>query len=312
MCFALRSYRTVSRKSPLGQSLQLTILKRHSRDVNRVVHRHVGENGDNRPSNRETTVKNRWTRRLCRVIAVSAGLMLGYGPVWAATLTWDANNEADLAGYRVYQCNQLPCTRMSGTATLLATLGKVTSLNIGTPSVVQYYVITAYDLANNESTESNSATYTPAGAPPSPPPVTPPPPPPPPPVTPPTPPPVTPPSPPPAAATVTLTVLGSPNLGQPWSVQATTTASGTVSMQVWINGVLDHTENTSPYCSFGETNGSCSKVQQPAGVYTVEFRVFSNGAEVVRRFVAVTATAVSGPPVAPPPTPNNLRLGSLN
>jgi hypothetical protein len=82
---------------------------------------------------------------------------------WGATLTWTMNGESDLAGYRVYQCSQLPCTLSSGRATLLTTLGKVTSFNIGTPAVVQYYVITAHDFTNRESLPSNLATYVPAG-----------------------------------------------------------------------------------------------------------------------------------------------------
>jgi hypothetical protein len=40
-------------------------------------------------------------------------------------------------------------------------LGKVTSFNIGTPVVPRFYVITAYDFANNESDESNVVMYTP-------------------------------------------------------------------------------------------------------------------------------------------------------
>lgn len=137
------------------------------------------------------------------VKAIAAVIVLWSSTAWAATLTWTASSEPDLAGYRVYQCSQQPCTQASGKAAALATLGTETSFNIGTPTVTQYYFITAYDFANNESTESNLSTFTPAG---TPPPVTPPPgtPPPvtPPPVTPPPviPPPVTPPpvAPPPA------------------------------------------------------------------------------------------------------------------
>ena len=88
---------------------------------------------------------------------------------WSATLTWNASSESDLAGYRVYQCSLLPCTRASGNASSLASLGLVTDFNIGTPLVTQYYFLTAYDSANNESRESNLATYTPAGSPPPPP-----------------------------------------------------------------------------------------------------------------------------------------------
>ena len=103
-------------------------------------------------------------------VRVIAGiLVLWSSTAWGATLTWNANSEPDLAGYRVYQCSQQPCTSTSGKASSLATLGKVTSFNIGLPPVTQYYFITAYDFSNNESGSSNLATFIPAGAPPPPP-----------------------------------------------------------------------------------------------------------------------------------------------
>lgn len=100
----------------------------------------------------------------------TALLVLSCSVAWGATLTWNANTEIDLAGYRVYQCSQLPCTRTSGAASLLATLGTVTSFTVGMPEATQYYFITAYDSANNESGSSNLASFPPAGfpAPPSP------------------------------------------------------------------------------------------------------------------------------------------------
>jgi hypothetical protein len=104
------------------------------------------------------------------VRAVAALVLLWSGTAWGATLTWNANSEPDLVGYRVYQCSQQPCTPASVNESLLATLGKVTSFNIGTPSVIQYYFITAFDSVNNESGSSNLATFTPAGSPPPPPP----------------------------------------------------------------------------------------------------------------------------------------------
>jgi hypothetical protein len=112
------------------------------------------------------------------VRAITGFLVLWSGTAWGATLTWNANTEPDLAGYRIYQCSQQPCTRASANESLLTTLGMVTSFNIGTPSVTHYYFTTAFDSAGNESGESNLATFTPAGAPPppvQPPPVTPPP-----------------------------------------------------------------------------------------------------------------------------------------
>ena len=102
------------------------------------------------------------------LIAGAGVLVLWSTTVWGASLTWDANSASDLAGYRVYQCSQLPCSKSFGTATLLATLGKVTSFNVGTPSVVQHYVITAYDFALNESNASNVLTYYPPSASPQP------------------------------------------------------------------------------------------------------------------------------------------------
>ena len=101
-----------------------------------------------------------------RVHAMTCVLVLWSSTAWGANLTWNANSEPDLAGYRVYQCSQLPCTRASGTASLLATLERVTNFNIGTPTEIQYYFTTAYDTANNESGASNLATFIPGGSPP--------------------------------------------------------------------------------------------------------------------------------------------------
>jgi len=103
------------------------------------------------------------------VKAITAVIVLWSSTAWSATLTWNANSEPDLAGYRVYQCSHLPCTRASGRASLLVTLGEVTSFNIGTPTVTQYYFITAHDSTNKESGPSNLATFIPAGSPPPPP-----------------------------------------------------------------------------------------------------------------------------------------------
>ncbi len=111
------------------------------------------------------------------VRAIAGVLVLWASTAWGATLIWTANIEPDLAGYRVYQCSQQPCSQASGNASLFVTLGTVTSFNIGTPAVTEYYFITAYDFANNESGISNLATFIPVGSPPpvAPPPVIPPP-----------------------------------------------------------------------------------------------------------------------------------------
>lgn len=83
------------------------------------------------------------------------GVLLIAGLVWAAdvpvTLSWNANTEADLAGYKVYQ------SRVSDSFTdpPIATLGKVTTYTFTLPQigveVPYYFALTAYDLAGNES-----------------------------------------------------------------------------------------------------------------------------------------------------------------
>ena len=98
------------------------------------------------------------------VRAIAGVLMLWSSTAWAATLSWTSNSDSDLAGYHVYRCSQLPCTRTSGNASSLVTLGTGTSFDIGTPSVTQHYFITAYDFANNESAGSAVATFTPVGS----------------------------------------------------------------------------------------------------------------------------------------------------
>jgi hypothetical protein len=194
--------------------------------------------------------------------AITCLLVLLSSTAWGATLTWNANSESDLAGYRVYQCGQQPCTRTSGTASPLATLGKVTSFNIGTPAVIQYYFITAYDFTNRESDSSNLVTYTPAGSPP----------------------------PPSSMATVSLKVVGDPATG-PWGVNATTTSTQDVMAHVRLDGVLQYVENLVPYDFPAKMYGK--------GTHTVEFVFYLQGttSEIGRASITVvegsTATSTS-------------------
>src|SRR5690348_6547759 len=96
-------------------------------------------------------------------------LVLWWSTAWGATLTWDANKEPNLVGYRVYRCDGLPCTPKSG-ASLFAMVGEnETSLNIGTPAKIQYYFVTAYDSDNRESIASSVMVFIPEGSPPPPP-----------------------------------------------------------------------------------------------------------------------------------------------
>jgi hypothetical protein len=92
---------------------------------------------------------------------------------------------------------------------------------------------------------------------------------------------------------VTLTVLGSPTSGQPWTVQAyPANVSGTVSVEYWVNNALDHTESFSPYCPFdGADDGvHCRTALRPYGFYTIEARVVSNGIELARKVIVVKAS----------------------
>jgi len=111
--------------------------------------------------------------------------------------------------------------------------------------------------------------------------------------------------------TVTLTVLGSPTTGEPWTVQAyPTNVTGTVSVEYWVNNTLDHTEKYAPYCPFeAADNGTqCLTKLRPYGFYTVEARVRSNGIEVARQAVTVQASAT--PPATSAPTVTLTVLGS--
>jgi hypothetical protein len=66
-----------------------------------------------------------------------------------ATVTWAANSEADLAGYKLYVGTS------SGIYSRIVDVGKVTSYSISLPKGVTYFFcVTAYDNAGNESGQS--------------------------------------------------------------------------------------------------------------------------------------------------------------
>jgi hypothetical protein len=134
----------------------------------------------------------------------------------------------------------------------LVVLGKVTSFNIGTPAVTQYYFITAYDFSNNESAPSNLATFLPAGTV----------------------------LPPPSMGTVSLTVVGNPATG-PWGVTATTTSTQDVMAHVRLDGVLQGVENYAPYDLVSKLYGT--------GTHKVEFAFYQQGttSEIGRASVTV-------------------------
>lgn len=235
-----------------------------------------------------------WIRTYAILAVMSNGVASG------ATLTWNANTELDLAGYRVYQCSQLPCGRANGTATPLATLGNVTSFNIGTPAIVQYYVVTAYDSANNESSESNVTTYVPAGAPPPPPPPGP---------TPPT-------TPPPAigASPLALAFSAQQRRGNPagQNLNISNAGGGTL---IWTASENSSWLALTPAAGTdsGAVTISVTTGTRAAGTYTGTITVSATGASPMTIPVTFTISAPSGsPPPAPPPTPSGLRLTAVN
>lgn len=180
------------------------------------------------------------------IAAVFSAALLAHGAE-AATLTWNANTEANLAGYRVYQCSATPCNFSSGS--LFATLGKVTSFNIGTPSAIRYYFITAYDLSGKESGSSNVVSYSPSG---SPPPTS------------------------PSMKAVNLTVVGTPSTG-PWGVAATINDLRPVFARVFLDGSLNHTENVAPWSFPGDNGVSVTPSRYGRGTHTVEFVFYLQG-----------------------------------
>jgi len=181
--------------------------------------------------------------------ALACFLVVGSSTAWGATLTWNPNSEPDLVGYRIYQCSLLPCAKSSGT--LLVTLGTGTSFNIGTPTTIKYYFITAFDSANNESGSSNVATFTPIGSSALPPPA-------------------------PTMTTVRLTVVGNPAAGM-WGVEGDTTDLRNVMATVLLDGVVHHVEHNAPY-GFPDDNGLTATTGHfGTGSHTVEFVFYLEG-----------------------------------
>jgi fibronectin type 3 domain-containing protein len=84
---------------------------------------------------------------------IPVSLTLSATVAGTANLTWNANTESDVAGYKVY--------RGTGSGTYgapLSTLPKTTTSFTATGlqnGITYFFVITAYDNAGNESTFSN-------------------------------------------------------------------------------------------------------------------------------------------------------------
>lgn len=106
-----------------------------------------------------------WLAWLLLSLIVLASAVL-VAPVLAAdvTLSWIANTEADLAGYKIYQ------STISGQyGAPVATVGKVTTQTLTLPTLTvdqtYFWTITAYDLAGNESGKSAEVSKLVAGVP---------------------------------------------------------------------------------------------------------------------------------------------------
>ncbi len=209
------------------------------------------------------------------VRALAAMLVLWSSTAGGATLTWQANSEPDLAGYRVYRCNQQPCTQSSGNAALLATLGTGTSFNIGTPAVVQYYFITAFDFTNHESGNSNLAIFTPIGSPPA-----------------------YRPMPSPLVGTVSLQVVGNPATG-PWGVEASTTDPRNVMVSIGFDGVGHHIKHTPPYGFPGDNGITVTTGRFGPWSHFVEFVFYVEGTtiEIGRASITVLEGSPSPSPM---------------
>lgn len=102
-----------------------------------------------------------------RIVVLLLSLLLTTVPAAMAadvTLSWIANTESDLAGYKIYQ------STISGQyGAPVATVGKITTQTLTLPTLTvdqtYFWTITAYDLAGNESGKSAEASKFIAGVP---------------------------------------------------------------------------------------------------------------------------------------------------
>jgi fibronectin type 3 domain-containing protein len=84
---------------------------------------------------------------------IPVSLTLSATVAGTASLTWNANTDSDLAGYKVYQgTSSGTYTAPVGTIPKGTTSYTVTGLQTGT---TYFFIITAYDSAGNESLHSN-------------------------------------------------------------------------------------------------------------------------------------------------------------
>ena len=122
----------------------------------------MGTNGE--PCAAEKIRPSRFAR-IAASAAIAFALVLGVaiGPALAgqAILSWDANNEPDVSGYKLYYGT---ATGVYGTPT---TVGNVITYTVTglTNGQVYFFAVTAYDSFGNESGYSNEVSFTVPGVP---------------------------------------------------------------------------------------------------------------------------------------------------
>lgn len=100
------------------------------------------------------------------LVALFFGLITAYGfaigqplaEAWTVNLGWDANTETDLAGYRLYHTNTQGVYDMSTPEDTLGATDVTTSTDVG--DGFHCWVLTAFDLSDNESVPSNEICMT--------------------------------------------------------------------------------------------------------------------------------------------------------
>lgn len=190
-------------------------------------------------------------------------------------LTWTANTEADLAGYKIYR------STFSGQYGVpIATVGTVTSYTAIFPDQPTdqpyFFTITAYDLAGNESGKSLEVRKLVAGIP-------------------------------VVVPTATWTIIGDPTTGV-WGASLSTTLAEPFVTEVWLNNALHHTESFTPRCLTEATGGACSTQTYPPGTYMLEARLLQNNVEKVRTSITVVVPAPTPPVDVPPVPPTGLTI----
>jgi len=98
------------------------------------------------------------------VVCIMVGIAASNALAAQTTLAWDANTESDLAGYKVHYGTA------SGSYTVHTDVHNITTSTVTglTAGQTYYFVVTAYNAANNQSGYSNQVSYSvlaPNGAP---------------------------------------------------------------------------------------------------------------------------------------------------